>query len=59
MANETFTADQQTVLTVDNDGDGVIDPGEIVTTIVAQASAEKQRETMPEPAQAIAPETVR
>ena len=34
MANETFTATQSTVLAIDTDGDGVIDPGEIVTTTV-------------------------
>ena len=34
MANETFTATQLTVLAIDTDGDGVIDPGEIVTTTV-------------------------
>ena len=36
MANETFTANQTTVATpgFDADGDGVIDPGEIVTTTV-------------------------
>jgi hypothetical protein len=28
MANETFTANQSTVLALDPDGDGVIDPGE-------------------------------
>ena len=34
MANETFTANQSTILTGDTDVDGVIDPGEIVTTTV-------------------------
>jgi uncharacterized repeat protein (TIGR01451 family) len=37
MANETFTAKQGTVLTTDNDvggPDGVIDPGDVVTTTV-------------------------
>src|SRR5262245_29148041 len=34
MANETFTANQSTVFALDADGDGVIDPGEIVTTTV-------------------------
>src|SRR5262245_36501359 len=34
MANETFTANQSTVFALDTDGDGVIDPGEIVTTTV-------------------------
>ena len=35
MANETFTATQATVLATDNDApDGVIDPGDVVTTTV-------------------------
>jgi uncharacterized repeat protein (TIGR01451 family) len=37
MANETFTATQATVLAIDNDvggPDGVIDPGDVVTTTV-------------------------
>src|SRR5262245_21248300 len=34
MANETFTANQSIVFALDADGDGVIDPGEIVTTTV-------------------------
>jgi Cadherin-like domain len=34
MANETFTAIQNTVLAIDNDLDGVIDPGDVVTTAI-------------------------
>src|SRR5262245_52574026 len=32
---ETFTATQNTVLAIDNDSDGVIDPGDVLTTTVA------------------------
>jgi len=45
MANETFTANQTTVATpgFDADADGVIDPGERVTTTVTIPTTRRPR----------------
>ena len=59
MANETFTATQATVLAIDNDvggPDGVIDPGDVVTTTVTITN-NSTRQPRPTPPACSSPKT--